>query len=109
MHWIIAGLAIGIASYLLPGVHVDGFVAALVVAVVLGAINAFIRPILIFLTLPLSILTLGLFVLILNALLIMLAAALVPGFAVDGFLWAFLFGIVLALVNWVLDMFGEED
>jgi putative membrane protein len=108
-HWIIAGIAIAVASYILPGVHVDGAVAALVVAVVLGAINAFIRPVLIILTLPLSIITLGFFILILNALLVMLAAAIVPGFAVDGFLWAFAFGIVLALVNWVFEMFAEED
>lgn len=67
-----------------------------------GLINAIIRPILILLTLPLNILTLGLFTLVINALLIMLAAAIVPGFTVQGFWWALLFGLVLAVINYVL-------
>jgi putative membrane protein len=75
---------------------------ALAVAIVLGLINTFVRPILIFVTFPLTIITLGLFILVINTLLILLAAAIVPGFAVDGFFWALLFGIVLWLVNSVL-------
>jgi putative membrane protein len=105
--WIISALAIAIAAYLLPGISVDGAVPALVLAVVLGAINTFIRPILIVLTLPLSIVTFGLFTLVLNTLLIMLAAAFVPGVAIDGFLWALVFGIVLALVSAVLKGFDD--
>lgn len=107
-HWIISALAIAVAAYLLPGVHVTGLVAALVLAVVLGFINSFIRPLLILLTLPLSIITLGLFSLVINALLILLASRIVPGFSVDGFLWAFIFGIVLALVNAVLHSFEKK-
>ncbi len=99
IHWIVSAIAIGIAAYLLPGITVSGPVAALVLAVVLGIINAVLRPILVLLTLPLSIITLGLFALIINTLLIMLAAAIVPGFSVASFGSAFLFGIVLALVN----------
>jgi len=95
-------LAIIITAYLLPGVKLTGFFAALVTALILGLINAFIRPVLILLTLPLNILTLGLFTLVINALLIMLAAAIVPGFAVQGFWWALLFGLVLAIVNYAL-------
>lgn len=108
IHWIISALAILVAAYLLPGVHVTGIVAALVLAIVLGFINSFIRPLLILLTLPLSIFTLGLFALILNALLILLAARIVPGFTIDGFLWAFVFGIVLAIVNSVLHSFEKK-
>ena len=99
LQWLVSGLAIIITAYLLPGVALTGFLAALVTALILGLINAIIRPVLILLTLPLNILTLGLFTLVINALLVMLAAAIVPGFAVRGFWWALLFGIVLAIVN----------
>ena len=99
LHCFVSALAIVITAYLLPGVHVDGFITALILAVVLGVINAFLRPILVILTLPLTVVTFGLFLLVLNTLLIMGAAAIVPGFSVSGFWWAFLFGIVLALVN----------
>ena len=102
LQWVVSSLAIVITAYLLPGVAVEGFFAALVTALILGLINAIIRPILILLTLPLTILTLGLFTLVINALLIMLAAAIVPGFEVNGFWWALLFGIVLAIVNFAL-------
>jgi putative membrane protein len=102
LQWLVSGLAIIITAYILPGVKVEGFFAALVTALILGLINAFIRPVLILLTLPLNILTLGLFTLVINALLIMLAAAIVPGFSVQGFWWALLFGLVLAIVNFAL-------
>src|SRR3989344_2931255 len=97
--WLISTLAIVITAYLLPGISIAGVVPALVLAIVLGVINTFIRPILLILTLPLTIITLGLFALILNTLLIMLAAAVVPGVAVSGFLSALLFGIILALIS----------
>ena len=102
LQWLVSGLAIIITAYILPGVKVEGFFAALVTALILGLINAVIRPVLILLTLPLNILTLGLFTLVINALLIMLAAAIVPGFSVQGFWWALLFGLVLAIVNFAL-------
>jgi putative membrane protein len=102
LQWLVSGVAIIIAAYLLPGVAVEGFWAALVTALILGLVNAVIRPVLILLTLPLNILTLGLFTLVINALMIMLAAVIVPGFAVHGFWWALLFGIVLAVVNFAL-------
>lgn len=102
LQWLVSGLAVLITAYLLPGVRVTGFFAALVTALILGLINAFIRPLLILLTLPLNILTLGLFILVINALLIMLAAAIVPGFSVQGFWWALLFGVVLAVIGTVL-------
>jgi putative membrane protein len=108
IHWIISALAILVSAYILPGVYVDGLVAALVLAVVLGAINAILRPLLIMLTLPITIVTLGLFVLVINGALIMLASYIVPGFMVDGFLWALLFGIVLAVVSSVLQMFDKD-
>lgn len=99
LNWFISALVILIASYLLPGVHVENFTAALVTAVVLGIINLFIKPLLIILTLPITLLTLGLFALVINAVLILLADSIVPGFQVDGFLWALIFSIVVSVIN----------
>ena len=99
LNWLVFTLAIIITAYILPGVAVSGFFAALITALVLGFINTFVKPFLIILTLPINILSLGLFTLILNALLILLADAIVPGFAVVNFWWAILFGVVLWLVN----------
>jgi putative membrane protein len=109
IHFVVSTIAILITAYILPGVHVSGLLAAFVLAVVLGAINLVLRPILIFLTLPITIFTLGLFVLVINGLLVMLASYIVPGFTVDSFWSAFLFGIVLAIVNWVLQIFEKEN
>ena len=109
INWLLSGLAIVITAYLLPGVHLSGIKAALLTAVVLGLINAVIKPVLKLLTLPLTIMTLGLFSLVINALLIMLTAKLVPGFQVQGFLWALAFSLVLAVVNWVLSIFKQDD
>ncbi len=102
INWLITTVAILIAGYLLPGVTVRTFGAALVTALVLGLINAIIRPILVVLTLPLTILTLGLFIFVLNALLVLLTSAIVPGFDVRNFWWALLFSLVFSLVSFVL-------
>jgi len=99
INWIISALAILAAAYLLPGVHVTGFVTALVAALVLGIINAFIKPILLILTLPINILTLGLFTFVINAVVIIFAASLVSGFSVDSFWWALIFSVVLSVIN----------
>ncbi|WP_224982256.1 phage holin family protein [Geomonas agri] len=101
--WLVHAVAIVITAYFLPGVHLSGFGAALITAVVLGLINTFIRPVLMLLTLPFNILTLGLLTFVINALLIMLTSALVRGFTVDGFLWALLFSLVLSVVNFILN------
>lgn len=99
INWLTSTLAIIVATYLVPSVQVSGFMAALVTALVLGVINALLKPVLIFLTLPINILTLGLFTLVINALLIMLTSLIVPGFTVPGFGLAILFSLVLAIVN----------
>ncbi|OGR82807.1 MAG: hypothetical protein A2901_05440 [Elusimicrobia bacterium RIFCSPLOWO2_01_FULL_54_10] len=96
---IVNTAAVMVSAYLLKGVHVDSWTTALVVSIVLGVLNAFLKPILIFFTLPITILTLGLFVLVINAALVLLAARLVPGFEVAGFIWALLFGFVLSIIN----------
>lgn len=92
-------MAIFITAYILPGVKVADFVTAIVVAVVLGLVNTFIKPVLILFTLPVNILTLGLFTLVINALMILLVSALVPGFTVKSFAWALLFSIILSFVS----------
>jgi len=99
---IISTLAVLLSSWLLPGIHVAGIVTAFIVAIVLGLLNAFIKPILTILTIPITVLTLGLFLLIINVIIVYLAAAIVPGFRIDGFLSALLFSIVLAVIGWAL-------
>lgn len=96
---LVATFIIIVTAYLLPGVHVESFTAALVAAIVLGIINLLVKPLLILLTLPITILTLGLFRFVINAVLILLASSIVPGFKVDGFWWALLFSIVFSLIN----------
>jgi len=108
INWLVSAIAIIVTAYLLPGVTIGGFLSALILAVVLGIINAFIKPIILILTLPINVLTLGLFTFVVNALLIMLAANIVPGFGVSGFWSAMLFAIVLALVSWVLSKFDGD-
>lgn len=99
-------LAILIISYLFPGIIlVDGFIAALVAAFLLGIVNAILRPILIFFTFPITLLTLGLFLLVINGLMLWLVAALVSGFHVNGFWGAVLGSILISIVSWILSRF----
>ena len=100
-NWLVSATAIAISAYLIPHVSVDSFVTALVLAIVLGALNAFIRPLIIILTLPVTIITLGLFTLVINAALVWVASLVVPGFDVANFGWAMLFAVVLSIVNMV--------
>lgn len=102
IRWLISGLAIFTIAYVLPGVQVDDLASALIVAVVLGILNTFIKPILVILTLPITILTLGLFSLFINAFLILFVERLVPRFAVSGLFSALVFGLVLSIINSVV-------
>jgi len=102
--WLVNAVAIVITAYLLPGVRLSGFFAALVTALVLGLINIFIKPLLLLLTLPLNILTLGLLTFVINALLILLTSAIVPGFYVKGFLSALLFSLILSVISYILNV-----
>jgi putative membrane protein len=89
-------------SYVLHGIHFDSFWTALVLAVVLALLNAIVKPILIILTLPITILTFGLFLFVINACIILLAGKFVGGFRVDGFWWALLFSLLLSTVTSLL-------
>jgi putative membrane protein len=103
---IINIVAILIISYLFPRmIRVDGFLAALVAAFLLGIVNTILRPILVLLTLPITLLTLGLFLLVINGLMLWLVSALVRGFHVSGFWGAVLGSILISVVSWILSRF----
>jgi len=105
MRWILLTLAILIAAYVIEGIEVTGFLSAFFAAAVLGILNAFFRPILILLTLPINILSMGLFTFVINAFLLMMASGVISGFMVHGF-WSAVFGsLVISLVNWFLSSF----
>jgi putative membrane protein len=106
LRWVINAVALLVLSNILPGFHVSGFYAALIASLVLGLLNALIRPILLVLTLPINILTLGLFTFVLNAFMLWLVSTIVKGFTVDGFAPAVLAAILLWVVslgtNWLI-------
>jgi putative membrane protein len=100
--WLINAVALVAVAYLMPGISVASFATALVAALVLGLINAVVRPVLVLLTLPVTILTLGLFIFVLNGLLFWFVGSFIQGFVVDGF-WSGVFGaIVFSLISWLL-------
>ena len=99
INWLVSALLVLAVAYVLPGISVESFWVALVVALVLGLINAIIKPLAVFLTLPIFVLTLGLFTFVIDALLVMLAGYVVPGFEVSSFWWALLFALILSIVN----------
>jgi putative membrane protein len=96
---IISAVVAFALSYILSGVHIQSFVTALILAIVLGLLNIFVKPLLIILTLPITIFTFGLFLFVINALIILLAAKFVNGFRVDGFWWALLFSLLLSVLT----------
>jgi putative membrane protein len=108
---IISTLAVLITSYLLPGVQIEGnsFLTALVVATVLSFLNAILKPVMIILTIPVTIISLGLFLLVINAFIILIADKLVKGFQVDNFWWALLFSLILSLVTSLLEGIKRRD
>jgi len=109
---LISALAAIITAKVLPGVHINNFTTAIILAIVLAILNLLVKPILILLTLPVTILTLGLFLLVINALIIMIASSLVRGFKVDGFIWALLFSLVLTVVSGIMNSLagtGNDD
>lgn len=100
---IVSALAVLISSYILPGVDVDNIVTALLVAAVLAFLNTVIKPIMVLLTIPVTVLSFGLFLLVINAFIIILTDKLIDGFQVRGFWWALLFSLVLSFVTSVLN------
>lgn len=99
LRWIVFALAIIFVAWIIPGISVDNFLSAMLVCIVLALINAFIKPLLQIISLPINILTLGLFTLVINALLMMFAGYITPGFEVEGFVSALLGSILLSLFS----------
>jgi putative membrane protein len=96
-------------SYILSGVHIDTFTTAIVLGIVLAILNAIVKPILVFITFPITVVTLGLFLFVINALIILLADKIIRSFNVDGFWWALLFSLLLSIVTSVLYKEKREE
>jgi putative membrane protein len=100
---LLSAFGVVITAYLLPGVQVADFYVAIILALVFGILNFTVKPILIVITIPLTVFTLGLFLLVINALIILIADSIVPGFSVDNFWWALLFSVILSIINSLLN------
>lgn len=107
---LVTAAAVFVASWLLQGVQIDTLKTTVIVALVLALLNTFIKPILVFLTFPITIVTLGLFLLVINIIIIKIAAGIVPGFQVDSWWAALLFGLIVSVVASVLEsLVGDKD
>lgn len=102
---LISALGLWLASAIVPGLHVAGFGTLVIASLLLGVVNAVVRPVLVILTLPITIITLGLFLLVINAAMLALVAWLLPGFAITGFFPALLGSIVVSIVSWLASYF----
>jgi putative membrane protein len=109
LRWLTLTCAILLASYLLDGIHVSGFMSALGAAAILGILNAFFRPIALILTLPINILTLGLFTFVINAVMLKMASGVIGGFEVRGFWPAVIGALIISLVSWAANAFISES
>ena len=105
LRWLVLTAAVLAASWFLDGIRVDGLLSAVLAAATLGILNAFLRPLIILLTLPVNILTLGLFTFVINALMLQIVSGVIPGFTVHGF-WTAVFGVlIIGFVSWLLNTF----
>ena len=102
MRWLATTIAVAVAEQLLANIYADGWFSLIIAALLLGIINAVIRPVLLLLSLPFILVTLGFFILVVNALMLWIVGKIVPGFHVDGFWTAFFGAIIISLVNWAL-------
>jgi len=107
--FLFTGLAVLLTAYLLPGVHVENYGYALLVALVLSIANVIVKNILILFTIPLTVLSLGLFLLVINAVIILIVDYFVPGFSVDGFWWALAFSLILSVFNSLFSDLTKES
>lgn len=109
IRWILNTLALLLVVNVVPGFVYGGWLSLAIAAAVLGLLNAIVRPILWFITLPITVITLGLFLLILNAIMLELTAWLVPGFGIEGFGWAILGALVLSIISLFTDRIGRRN
>ncbi len=108
-HWLIIAIALAAAAYLVPGVQISSWPALIIGALVLGFVNAIVRPVMTLLTLPITLVTLGLFYLVVNGAAFALAAAVVPGFNVMGCGSAIMGALMVSLVSWFVGLFASDD
>ena len=109
IHWLIIALALWVTAYILPGVHIESTQALAIAAIVLGLVNALVRPILTLLTLPITILTLGLFYFLVNGFTFLLATKVVPGFGVSSYWWAVLGALGVSIISSFVGSFVDKD
>lgn len=107
IRWVLFALTVMLTAWIVPGISISGFLSALAVGLVLGFINAFIRPLVFFISLPVNILTMGLFTFVINALMLMLAAYITPGFTVNGFWDALLGSLILAVFGILINRISK--
>ena len=108
IRWLTLTVAIVLTSYLLDGIHVSGFLSALLAAAMLGILNAFFRPIALLLTLPINVLSLGLFTFIINALMLKMASGVITGFEVIGFWSAVIGSLLISIISWLMNSFIND-
>lgn len=104
---LLSAVAVNIAAWLVPGIHLDGFGAALGVALLLAVLNTFLKPVLVFFSLPITLLTFGLFLWVINTVMVMVCDTFIKGFEVESFLWGMLFSAILTLVSSFLEAANE--
>lgn len=109
LHWLVTALALWVTAYILPGVQVSSWQTLAIAAIVLGLFNAVVRPILVVLTLPITVVTLGLFYLLVNGFTFLLVAKLVPGFEVATYWWAVLGALIVSVISWFVGGFTARD
>ena len=106
---VTAVVAYGLSMILKPHIVIDSYSTALIFVLVLGVLNAIIKPLLVILTLPITILTLGIFLLVINVFMVLLAGKFVSGIHIDGFFWAFIFGVLLSFLSSTLNSFDKRN
>lgn len=104
---LVSAVAVMLTAWILPGVKVENFWTALLVAIILALLNAFVKPIMVIFTIPVTVITFGLFLFVINALIIMLASYIVEGFKVAGFWWALFFSLILSLLQYFFGVKGS--
>ena len=109
LHWLVVAVALWVTAYVVPGVTISSWSSLAIAALVLGFVNAIVKPILVILTLPITVITLGLFYLVVNGIAFGLAAALVPGFQISGAIAAIVGALVTSVVSWFLGIFTKRD
>ena len=109
VHWLVIAVALWVTAYIIPGVEVASWSALAIAALVLGFVNAIVRPIFVILTLPITVITLGLFYLVTNGFTFLLASKVVPGFDVSSFGGAILGALVVSIVSWFIGSFTAKN